>query len=308
MIEMAGGAVLCAGWMMPLPDVVKAVAHYRVNVIAGDGSQLLQFTNFVASLTPDERSEINITKFIYSSEPLNLEQRELVHSTLGTRIFSVNGSCEAGPWSVANFDITGEPEDDGVDFIFDTRMMKIEILPASKIGEQEGAHPLPDGEKGMIVQTSLSRLRNPLVRYVTGDLGSLRAFPETDKVSSLDAQHLRVIRLYGRDRRFSFKWFAEYFEFQTLKTIMQTDGWGVLQWQVVLEPSESQESRLEVRIYRSELGLVTEKNITDRLTKFFKVFHFNEYLFRITFVSGLDGLERSKTGTKVIKFVDRTAH
>ena len=81
---------------------------------------------------------------------------------------------------------------------------------------------MTDGETGIIVQTSLQRLRILLVRYVTGGLGSLHPLLQSaqNKVPEADFEFLRVLRLHGRDRRLSFEWDAMYFEFESLATIL----------------------------------------------------------------------------------------
>ncbi|KAK6529876.1 hypothetical protein TWF281_009032 [Arthrobotrys megalospora] len=322
--EMAGGAVLCAGPYVPRQDAIDSIIELRANVIAGDGSQVLQFAHDVAALPAEKREKVNIKKVLYTSDALTRDQRKIVSSVFGAQIYSVNGSCEAGAWSTANFSITGEPDEDGVDFMYDSRMMVVEILPPS-ILEESGTggviRPVPDGEKGILVQTSLSRLRNPLIRYVTGDMASVRPFPVTDKIPQEVAQHLRVIRLYGRDRRFSFKWFGEYFEFHKLKELLQSKGWGVLQYQILLETiPESEILNLTVRLYRLNPGMVSpeegnalfsNEEILGKLKSFFVVgavnIDNNDY-FKVEFLDSLSGFERSKTGNKVMNFVDRSKH
>ncbi|KAK6510996.1 hypothetical protein TWF506_010082 [Arthrobotrys conoides] len=323
LFEMAGGAVLCGGLAMQGEIAVEHMINFNANVFAGDGSQVLAFANHVASLPAERRKQVKVDKIIYTSDALNADQRKVITSVLGAKIYSVNGSCEAGAWSVANFSITGEPEEDGVDFIYDTRMMVVEILPAELLDEAgagQDIHPVPDGEKGIMVQTSLSRLRNPLIRYVTGDLASIRPLPATDEIPQEVAQHLRVIRLYGRDRRFSFKFFGEYFEFHKVKSFIQGQkGWGVLQYQILLDNLPGTETLiLTVRLYRSdpnavqpgEDALVSNEKIIEGLKLFFVVFEENGNVddFKVEFVKDLDGFERSKTGNKVMNFVDRSKH
>ncbi|KAK2766869.1 hypothetical protein FQN54_006183 [Arachnomyces sp. PD_36] len=317
--ENAGGTVFCAGHDMSRADVANAVAHYRVNVLTGDGSQILQFANFASSLPADQRAAIKLTKVIYTSEPLDRAQRSVIVSALGpVEICSMLGSAEAGAWAVASPRFTGEPSDDAMDFIYDTRMMKIEILPPAVLddkpesgsnGEVSVKQSCVDGDVGIVVQTSLSRLRNPLLRYVSGDMGSLHPFPDAsdELIPPEERQHLRVLRLYGRDRRFSFKWFAEYFEFQKIQELMRTDGWGVLQWQVILNSTALEERSLEIRLLRSNTGeqMVSSPVLVERLRKFFVVLPMNEHLFSVTFLTDLQGFERSNTGNKVMKFVDR---
>ncbi|KAK6354408.1 hypothetical protein TWF730_008814 [Orbilia blumenaviensis] len=320
--ETAGASVLCGGISMQGEASVEAAINLGANAFAGDGSQALLFANYVASIPAERRAKLNIKKVIYTSDPLTRDQRKIVSSVLGAKIYSINGSCEAGGWCVANFSATGEPDDDGVDFIYDTRMMVVEILPPSLLDESNAGgetRPVPDGEKGILVQTSLSRLRNPLVRYVTGDLASLRPFPATDKISPKDAQYLRVMRFYGRDRRFSFKWFGEYFEFPKIKECIQTKGWGVLQYQILLESSlETEKLLLTIRLYRLDPSLVgpgeeplaSDEDVVQGLKKFFVVFeeNGNNDDFKVEFLKDMDGFEKSKTGNKVMNFVDRSKH
>ncbi|KAK6334664.1 hypothetical protein TWF718_010112 [Orbilia javanica] len=323
LFEMAGGAVLCGGLPMQGEIGIEHIINLGVNVFAGDGSQVLAFANLVASLPAERREKVRINKVIYTSDALNRDQRKLVSSVLGAKIYSVNGSCEAGAWSAANFSITGEPDEDGVDFIYDTRMMVVEILPALLL-EEGGAggeiRSVPDGEKGILVQTSLSRLRNPLVRYVTGDMASIQPLPATDLIPKKVAQHLRVIRLYGRDRRFSFKFYGEYFEFHKIKAFIQGQkGWGILQYQIILDNLPEKETLiLTIRLYRSDPNallpgdedLVPNEEIVKALKFWFVVFkeNGNEDDFKVEFVKDLDGFERSKTGNKVMNFVDRSKH
>ncbi|KAF3920138.1 hypothetical protein AA313_de0202933 [Arthrobotrys entomopaga] len=325
-VENADGSVLCCGHSMPLPMTKKVAVHYRANAIMGDGSQVLQFANYIASLPASERAEVKITKVIYTSESLSVEQRNTILAALDhPRIYSVLGSAEAGIYAVSNQYMTGESNGDYMDFIFDTRMMNIEILSPSVIdsvstnsdsdSSSTKTEALPEGETGIIIQTSLSRLRNPLVRYITGDVGSLQPLPTTDEFLALgtESQHFKILRLYGRDRRFSFAWFGEYFEYHILNALVQTEGWGILQWQVILEAAEDKSVELEVRLYRSNLGeyeegknYVSDDTIVQRLRKFFSVHEDNDDYFKITFVCDLDGFERSSTGRKVVRFVNRS--
>ncbi|KAK6497853.1 hypothetical protein TWF481_012253 [Arthrobotrys musiformis] len=325
LFEMAGGSVLCGGLSMQGDIAVENVIYFRANVFAGDGSQVLAFANTVASLPAEKRKQVNITKVVYTSDVLTRDQRKIVRSVLGANIYSVNGSCEAGAWCCANFSITGEPEDEAVDFIYDTRMMVVEILPPALLDEATTGvameiHPVPDGEKGILVQTSLSRFRNPLVRYVTGDMASIQPLPATDEIPEDVAKNLRILRFYGRDRRFSFKWYGDYFEFQKVKAFIQGQkGWGILQYQIILENLPEKETLiLTVRLYRSDPNavlpgqeaLVSNEVVEEGVKEFFAVFEENGNVndFKLEFVEDLSGFERSKTGNKVMNFVDRSKH
>lgn len=87
---------------------------------------------------------------------------------------------------------------------------------------------------------------------------------------------------------------------------MKSEGWGILQWQLVLERTGSEEISLQVRLLRASVVDVPEEGIVRRLRKFFVVFPMTEQLFSIRFLGNMAALERRSTGAKVINFADRT--
>ncbi|KAE8154621.1 hypothetical protein BDV25DRAFT_135789 [Aspergillus avenaceus] len=316
-LENSGATVLSAGSNMALQDVVDVLGHYHVNALTGDPNQIVQLVHYISTLPSHVQQRLRLEKIIYTSESLTGPQRAFILTILGdVKIFSFMGSAEAGPWAVSHPDLLGDgiiPESNTVDFVFDIRSMIIEILPLTASETENcssGPDPLPLGEPGLIVQTSLQRLRNPLVRYISGDIGSLHPLspsalaliPETDR------DYLRVIRMHGRDRRFSFEWFGAYYEFETMKAFMLTEQFGILQWQVILDqlPS-STEATLEVRLLRASprAGILSDEALIRRLWAFFIVLPRDKHLFQVIFAKDLNGFERSATGAKVIHFVDR---
>jgi len=316
-MENAGATVLSAGSYMPPTEVAKCLADYHVNVLTGDGSQVVQIVHHISMLPEDYRNRINVEKIIYTSEPLTSPQRVFIQSILNdVKIYSIMGSSEAGPWAISSPDLTGEHSLTGssTDFIFDTRSMLIEIVPPSDSDDasQPNLNPTPPGEPGRIVQTSLQRLRNPLVRYNTGDIGSVHPLPEMASavVPEADREHLRILRMHGRDHRFSFKWYAAYFEFDKIEAFMIAEEFGILQWQIILDRLESSpQSTLEIRVLRRPRdGVISAGDLKHRIEDFFLVLPENGHLARVTFVDDLEGFERSATARKVIKFVDRWNH
>ncbi|KAJ5273187.1 hypothetical protein N7478_008312 [Penicillium angulare] len=316
LFEMAGATVLSAGSYMPPAQVASSLADYHVNALTGDSSQIIQVVHAISMMKQEDRSRICLNKIIYTSEPLTDPQRSFIKTVLGNvKILSVLGSSEAGAWAVSNPELTGEqPEtlSGSNEFVFDIRHVFVEILPLSTLEDEHlsGSTVLPYGEKGLIVQTSLQRLRNPLVRYITGDVGSLYPLPESaySKVPEADRKYLRVLRMQGRDRRFSFKWYACYFEFDTIEAFMQTPDCGILQWQVILDKLDgTPEATLEIRLLRSSPrdGIIPDDELLRRLAHFFSFFPENEHLSKITILENIQGFERSATAGKVIKFVDR---
>ncbi|KAJ5205560.1 hypothetical protein N7491_003812 [Penicillium cf. griseofulvum] len=314
--ENAGASVLCAGSRMDAAEVVHALINYRVNVLTGDSSQIIQIVHHISTLPAEQRSEIRVSKVMYTSDLMTATQRAYVSKILGAvKILSILGSAEAGPYAISNPDLTGHCACSSRDFVFDTRTMLIEIFHPSTVDEdsssgQFGGKPVPEGEQGIIVQTSLQRLRNPLVRYITGDVGSIHSMPNAaaEIIPESELKHLRVLRLGGRDRRFSFKWFGEYFNFDEIENLMQTDGSGILQWQVILDSFDSSpQSTLEVRMLRAAAGkgVLDTETFVEMVNTFFFVFPENRHLFKVNFLDSIEGFEKSSTGNKIMKLINR---
>ena len=312
--ENGGASVLCGGSYMTSAEVAKALTDYHVNTLAGESSSIINTIQYISTLSKEERDHICITKVIYTSEMMTPVQRAFIEATLGAvKIYSLLGSAEAGPWAVSSPDLTdGQGSERSQDFVFDTRSMLIEIIAPSvmETGTFSAPKMMPDGEQGIIVQTSLQRLRNPLVRYITGDIGSLHLLPESARghVSDEDWKYFRIVRLYGRDRRFSFEWDGMYFEFENLATLLNAEECGVLQWQLILDRLKSSpRSTVEIRILRPSTNpsLLSEEALSERIKAFFNVYSGSKDRFSVTFINDRKEFVRSSTGDKIIKFVDR---
>ncbi len=305
---------------MPHNQSFAICAKYRVNVITGDSAHILNFAHYVASLPSSEQCSVKITKIIYTCEMMTRAKREYLVSIFGPVAFSsMFASAETGPFAVANFSMTGQPDnDDTTDLIFDTRAMIIEVLSLTSEALHSTSDTPPaesematEGTAGHLVLTSLQRLKNPLVRYVSGDVGSVHPLPES-AASQIDPDlrtHLKVLRLHGRDQRFSFKWLSEYYEFDKLSRDMQTDEWGILHWQLIVEHGTVWEGSdsIELRLMRraQDSGIISEEELIGRLGDVFYLTSLTEKLFRAVFVDDAQGFERSETSNKVIRFIDR---
>ncbi|KAF9873893.1 hypothetical protein CkaCkLH20_08627 [Colletotrichum karsti] len=309
-MENAGASVLAAGNHLHPSKVAEMLRDFNANVLSGDGSQVMSVVHHISMMSSTEREGIHLNKIIYTSEGLTATQRSYINTILGpVKICSVLGSAEAGPYGVNNPDLTSNDENSHLnhtDFVFDTRMIIIEILPLSHKEGDPVPNTLPEGAAGMIAQTSLTRLRNPVVRYLTGDVGSLHSLsPEAQsRIPEEHRRYMRVLRLQGRDQRFSFMWDADDVEFDKLSVVMADPALGVLQWQVILSTMQpSKEVALELRVLRGNRG--SEALVVKRLKEFFYVYEPNEHKFQITFLDGMSGFELSRTGQKVVKFIDR---
>jgi len=293
-------------------EVVQLIIKYHANVLSGDSSQVVSVAHCISTLPKEQRNNVKLEKIIYTSEALTPSQRMLILEVLPhVQVYSILGSAEAGPYAASRSHLSTvhwmtAPYED---FVFDTRMSRIEIFAQSSLEHDSHPEPVEDGEQGIIAQTSLTRLRNPLVRYITGDVGSLHPLPDDMKslISESDWNCLRILRLHGRDRRFSFEWDGEYLEFSGLNAMMNDVHSGVLQWQVILDKIEpSMEKLLEMRILRSNEGkdILPKEDLVYKIETFFHVYNANRYRFNLVFLEDGKLFKRSETGRKIIKFIN----
>ena len=311
--ENAGASILSGGNHIAPSKTIKLLQDFHVNVLTGDGSQVVQVVHHISKLPPVEKEKIKINKIIYTSEALTAGQKAHIYEVLGSvKLCSIIGSSEAGPYGLNSPDLIPiDPSANHTDFIIDTRMMFLEIFPLSSAEDDDIPTPLPEGQTGAIVQTSLTRLRNPLVRYISGDIGSLHPLPDQARavIPETEWQYMRLLRVEGRDTRFDFPWDGAYWEFGRLSAAMADPKLGVLQWQIILDKMGlSSEVMLDLRILCSQSSKQpsSRQAVVDLLKGFFCIDSANQHRFRPIFVDNLSGFEVSETGRKVIKFLDRS--
>ncbi|KAL5360650.1 hypothetical protein BJX96DRAFT_165317 [Aspergillus floccosus] len=298
-LEHAGATVLPAGSEMSSELVVEALMGYCITCLAGPVTELIRIAMHISQLSRPLCGQLKIRKLFYTSEPLSSVQEAFLKHIFGpVTIYSGLGSAEIGFWGVGNPCLTESPSAvNARDYIFDTRNMLVEILPSDAVGTTIGGH---------ITVTSLQRLRNPLVRYNCGDIGSVHQLPAAARrhVPAEEVEHYRVLRMYGRDPRLTFTWRSKEFDYGSLFAILQSPGWNILQSQVVLDDRQGGE-QLEIRLMRGYGldGEIPDENVTSELCRIFSVS--TDASFRVIFVSDLSALERSSTGQKVIRFVDK---
>lgn len=306
-LEHAGATVLPAGSEMPSDAVVEALVGYSITCLAGPVTELIRIAMHISRLSWPFGGQLKVCKLFYTSEPLSSVQEAFLKHVFGSvDIYSGLGSAEIGFWGVGNPRLTGPPSSvNSRDYIYDTRNILVETLHADPTGCTE-PRVLPEGSRGHITVTSLQRLRHPLVRYNGGDIGSVHPLPAAARhqLSPEEVEHYRVLRMYGRDPRLTFTWRSKVLDYETVFAKLQSPGWNILQSQVVLDNHHTGE-QLEFRLMRGYGldGEVSDADVTYQLRRSFSAG--TDAAFSVTFVGDLSAFERSRTGQKVVKFVDK---
>lgn len=151
------------------------------NIVQGVPAKILPLLREVKKLEP----ELKLEKIMYAGAPMGDRDREWLKAELGvTRISSVIGANDGGQFAFQCAHQSGRFHHTVDDFNF------IEIV-------DDQGQPVPDGQPGRILITSLLKFNFPLIRYEIGDRA--RIVPEPCACGS----RRRVIEYLGRDDIFS---------------------------------------------------------------------------------------------------------
>jgi len=144
-------------------------------------SYALYFADFVERRGVDPRRDLKLRKGLIGAEPYSEETRRKIEEGLGIEVYNSYGLSEMNGPGVA-FECR---ERQGMHIWEDNYL--VEII------DPDTGEPLPEGETGELVLTSLAREAMPLVRYRTRDITSVVAEP-----CPCGRTHRRVNRITGR--------------------------------------------------------------------------------------------------------------
>lgn len=252
LVEHAGGTSIPIGLDFPKEYTAAVAIQLRPNVITGVASQILAFARYLL-----EHPEFNITfsKVLYTSEVLQIYQEDYLRKAFHCdTISSLMGSAEGGIWAAAPPSKTLNTNKLYREFVFRQDMMVVQIV-------DNNLAPVSEEQVGEIVLTSLMRLRNPLVRYRTGDVGSVHPYTNIKDPNT----KYQCLRMYGRHPDRSFTVSGEYIDLVEVEGIMAQEKWGVLEWQIVVDSDHvgSKEETVEFRVVLKNAA--TGKDVLDRL-------------------------------------------
>ncbi len=154
---------------------------FRTTVVHITPSYALYFATFLESKGINPRKDLALRKAFIGAEPYTEETRRKIEEALGVQVFNSYGLSEMNGPGVA-FECSRK---NGMHLWEDNYILEI-IDP--KTGE-----PLPDGERGELVLTTLCREAMPLLRYRTRDITSVIPGP-----CPCGRTHRRLNRITGR--------------------------------------------------------------------------------------------------------------
>jgi phenylacetate-CoA ligase len=128
-------------------------------------------------------SEISLKYAILGAEPWTEAIRKSVDEGLGVRATNIYGLSEIMGPGVSNEDVN---EREGLSYIWEDHFYP-------EIVDPETGNPLPEGEVGVLVFTTLTKKALPLLRYWTGDLTFITRQP-----GASGRTHARMAQIRGR--------------------------------------------------------------------------------------------------------------
>jgi len=136
--------------------VAELVSRFQIDTLVTNPSFALRLAE----------AGVRVKKMIAAGEPFTSVPgfRERVEAALGAKAFDVFGSSELGLVAGENSDQDG--------------LYEFPLMAVLEVLDPTTAKPVPAGERGELVVTSLTRTLMPMIRFQTGDLalfGGLRA-------------------------------------------------------------------------------------------------------------------------------------
>jgi phenylacetate-CoA ligase len=154
---------------------------FRSTVFHTTPSYALYLADFMEKKGVNPRKDLALRKGFIGAEPYTDETRQKIEQAYGIDVYNSYGLSEMNGPGVA-FECTAKQ---GMHVWEDNFLMEIV--------EPKSGEPLPDGEQGELVLTSLCREAMPIIRYRTRDITSIIPTP-----CACGRTHRRINRITGR--------------------------------------------------------------------------------------------------------------
>jgi len=211
---------------------IKFMQDFGTTIIHAIPSYALHLLSVFEEAGVDLKRDLQLKIAYLGAEPYSEHTRQRVEEGLGAKVFNSYGLSEMSGPGVA-FEC---PEQNGMHIWEDAYL--VEVLNPTTL------EPMPDGEEGELVLTTLDREAMPLIRYRTRDLTSIMP-----GACPCGRTHKRIARIKGRsDDMFIIKG-VNVFPMQVETLLMSVPEVG-RNYQIILEnegPMDAMTVRVEVQ-------------------------------------------------------------
>jgi len=187
---------------------------------------------------------------IFGAETFSDEIRKRVEARLGIRAFDIYGMTETGGVGTTGMDCAARC---GIHVWSDQYITEV-VNP-------DTGEPVPDGETGEIVFTSLTRQAIPVIRYRTRDLSRI----VSRGMCACGRTGVRVERITGRCDDMLIVKGVNFFPKQVEQALMEIPG-VLPEYQIIIEEKEGvTDIRVHVEAHEGVTGYMVEKHLKEKL-------------------------------------------
>lgn len=242
------GCLSIPAWAGNSTRQIKLMRDFGTTAIHAIPSYLGRLYDVFLEEGLDPRKDTRLHTFVIGAEPHTEEQRRRIEEMFGVKAYNSFGLSEMNGPGVA-FECT---EQDGLHVWEDAYI--VEIIDPKTL------EPLPDGEVGELVMTTLDREAMPLIRYRTRDLTRIIPGP-----CNCGRTHRRLDRISGRsDDMFIVKG-CNIFPMQVEGVLLKLPEIGD-DYRIILQTIDDQDEMIvEVEVKREWFR--GDLNFLDRLQK-----------------------------------------
>ena len=187
---------------------------------------------------------------IFGAETVTTAMCEKIHARLGIDVYNIYGMTETGGVGTLGMDCQ---DHSGIHVWEDQYYLEI-VDPVTK-------KPLPDGEVGELVVTSLTREALPVIRFKTGDLTRIIS----RQPCACGRTHVKIDLISGRTDDMLIVKGVNFFPSQVEQALLELPGVHS-EYQIIMEESHGvNDVRILVEAEPGVTGYVVEKHLKERL-------------------------------------------
>ncbi|MDO4587415.1 MAG: phenylacetate--CoA ligase [Planctomycetia bacterium] len=187
---------------------------------------------------------------VFGAESVTEAMKNKIHAALGIEVFNIYGMTETGGVGTLGMDCR---DHSGIHVWEDHYYLEI-VDPATHL-------PLPDGQFGELVVTSLTREALPVIRFRTGDLTRVLSRKKCD----CGRTHLKIDAISGRTDDMLIIKGVNFFPTQVEQALLEIPG-VYPHYQIIIEETAGvKDIRIHVEAEEGVTGYQIEKHLKERL-------------------------------------------
>ena len=226
---------------------IKLARDFKTRAI----SAVVSYGIRIMEVLEEEGGELPDLKIgVFGAETFSDSMKEKINNGLGIECFDIYGMTETGGVGTLGMDC---PAHDGIHVWEDHYILEVLDRDTNK--------PVPDGEIGELVITSLTRKALPVIRFKTGDLTRIIS---RDKCSC-GRTHTRIETIKGRVDDMLIIKGVNFFPKQVEQALMEIPG-VKSHYQIIIEDTDGvKDVRINVEADTGVSGFMVEKHLKEKL-------------------------------------------